>query len=88
MVEQLAVNQWVAGSSPAAGAIIVMLLLYKDLKSIFKGSYSKKKLGNIIFFSPKRAKNLVYTDLAQPGEHLSYKQKVTGSNPVVGTYSK
>ena len=42
LVEQLAVNQWVAGSSPAAGAIIVMLLLYKDLKSIFKGSYSKK----------------------------------------------
>ena len=27
-------------------------------------------------------------DLAQPGEHLSYKQKVTGSNPVVGIYSR
>ena len=28
------------------------------------------------------------TDLAQPGEHLSYKQKVTGSNPVVDTIIK
>ena len=28
------------------------------------------------------------TDLAQPGEHLSYKQKVTGSNPVVDTKIK
>ena len=31
---------------------------------------------------------LLYTDLAQPGEHLSYKQKVTGSNPVIGTIIK
>ena len=35
LVERVTVNHDVAGSSPAAGAIIVMLLLYKDLKSIF-----------------------------------------------------
>ena len=60
LVEQLAVNQWVAGSSPAAGAIIVMLLLYKDLKSIFKGSYSKKNRQHNILFAKKSKEPCIY----------------------------
>ena len=43
------------------------------------------KQGYLVGMIVKIPKRLVYAELAQPGEHLPYKQGVTGSNPVFRT---
>ena len=43
------------------------------------------KQGYLVGMIVKIPKRLVYAELAQPGEHLPYKQRVTGSNPVLRT---
>ena len=43
------------------------------------------KQGYLVGMIVKIPKRLVYAELAQPGEHLSYKQRVIGSNPVLRT---
>ena len=44
------------------------------------------KQGYLVGMIVKIPKRLVYAELAQPGEHLPYKQRVTGSSPVGPTY--
>ena len=43
------------------------------------------KQGYLVGMIVKIPKRLVYAELAQLGERLSYKQEVTGSNPVLRT---
>ena len=56
----MTVNHDVVGSIPTAGAIIVMLLLYKNLKSIFKGLYSKEIRQHNILFAKKSKEPCIY----------------------------
>ena len=77
LVEQLTCNQQVVGSSPIASSIMDEFpsgqrgQTVNLLADVFSGSnpLSSTKLGRI----------------AQLGEHLPYKQRVTGSIPVVTT---
>ena len=79
MAEQLTCNQQVVGSTPIASSIKNFIwLLGQAVKTppFHGGNRGSIPLGVTI---------LSYGRIAQLGEHLPYKQGVTGSSPVVPT---
>ena len=80
LVEHLTVNQAVDGSSPPAG-----VFLY----------YIEWPVGQVVKTPPFHGGNMgsnpvrvINGGLAQLGEHLPYKQGVTGSNPVSSIFKR
>ena len=82
LAEQLTCNQQVIGSSPIASSIFNLIwLLGQAVKTppFHGGNRGSIPLGVTIIFY------LLCGRIAQLGEHLPYKQRVTGSIPVVST---
>ena len=59
------------------------LHILKESKKIFKKVLTSGKQSAIIHWSAQKRRQ--YGSIAQLGEHLPYKQRVTGSSPVVST---
>ena len=74
-VEQLTCNQQVVGSIPIASSILWPLGQAVKTPPFHGGNRGSIPLGVTIY----------YGSIAQLGEHLPYKQRVTGSSPVVPT---
>ena len=74
-VEQLTCNQQVVGSIPIASSILWPLGQAVKTPPFHGGNRGSIPLGVTI----------LYGSIAQLGEHLPYKQRVTGSIPVVST---
>ena len=75
-VEQLTCNQQVVGSIPIASSILWPLGQAVKTPPFHGGNRGSIPLGVTI---------LNFGSIAQLGEHLPYKQRVTGSIPVVST---
>ena len=75
MAEQLTCNQQVVGSTPITSSIIWPLGQAVKTPPFHGGNRGSIPLGVTIY----------YGSIAQLGEHLPYKQRVTGSIPVVST---
>ena len=75
MAEQLTCNQQVVGSTPITSSIIWPLGQAVKTPPFHGGNRGSIPLGVTIKFG----------SIAQLGEHLPYKQRVTGSIPVVST---
>ena len=77
VVEQPAVNRWVAGSSPAWGALIIRPNGQAVKTRPFHGCNPGSIPGWVI---------LIYADVAQLAEQLTCNQQVNGSSPFIGFF--
>ena len=78
-------RSWVQSppSAPLSQQGEIYLICTKKLRNNFLIDFFKKICYNI--YTKLRNRKIRNAGLAQPGEHLPYKQGVTGSNPVSRT---
>ena len=81
LVARRAHNPKVVGSSPSSATIFWLLGQAVKTPPFHGGNRGSIPLGVTIFYN----KIFVFGSIAQLGEHLPYKQGVTGSSPVGST---